>query len=115
QRTVRPASLVNGTNVLAEELRQSGGTSTDISFDLQLIGSDGSASVTRGPYLQIGTSNSTIVRWRTNVATDSRVSFGTTQGSLTSVADNATQTTEHEVLVSGLTPATTYFYSVGTT
>jgi len=72
-------------------------------------------SVTRGPYLQIGTPNSTVVRWRTNVATDSRVSFGTTQGSLTSVADNATQTTEHEVLVSGLSPATKYFYSIGST
>jgi acid phosphatase type 7 len=43
------------------------------------------------------------------------VSFGTTQGSLTSAADNATQTTEHEVLVTGLSPATTYFYSVGST
>ena len=114
QMTLSP-SLVTGTNVLAVELHQSGGTSTDISFDLQLIGSDGSASVTRGPYLQIGTPNSTIVRWRTNVATDSRVSFGTTQASLTSVADNATQTTEHEVLVTGLSPATKYFYSIGTT
>jgi hypothetical protein len=72
-------------------------------------------TITRGPYLQIGTPNSTVVRWRTNVATDSRVSFGTTQGSLTSVADNATQTTEHEVLVSGLSPATKYFYSIGST
>ena len=115
QMTLSPSLLVTGTNVLAVELHQSGGTSTDISFDLQLIGSDGSASVTRGPYLQIGTPNSTIVRWRTNVATDSRVSFGTTQGSLTSVADNPTQTTEHEVLVSGLSPATKYFYSIGTT
>ena len=72
-------------------------------------------TITRGPYLQIGTPNSTVVRWRTNVATDSRVSFGTTQGSLTSVADNATQTTEHEVLVTGLSPATKYFYSIGST
>src|SRR5215213_9128995 len=115
QMTLSPSLLVTGTNVIALELHQSGGTSSDISFDLQLIGSDGSASVTRGPYLQIGTPNSTVVRWRTNVATDSRVSFGTTQGSLTSVADNATQTTEHEVLVSGLLPATKYFYSVGST
>src|SRR6185436_10920758 len=115
QTTLSPSLLINGTNVLAVELHQSGGTSSDISFDLQLIGSDSSASVTRGPYLQIGTPNSTIVRWRTNVATDSRVSFGTTQGSLTSVVDNATQTTEHEVLVSGLSPATKYFYSVGST
>jgi acid phosphatase type 7 len=115
QTTLNPSLLVNGANVLAVELHQSGGTSTDISFDLQLIGSDGSASVTRGPYLQIGTPNSTIVRWRTNVATDSRVSFSTTQGSLTSVADDLTQTTEHEVLVPGLSPATTYFYSIGST
>ncbi len=97
QTTISSSLLVNGTNVLAVELHQSGGTSSDISFDLHLFGSDGAASVTRGPYLQIGTPNSTIVRWRTNVATDSRVSFGTTQGSLTSVVDNAAQTTEHEV------------------
>src|SRR5829696_4023475 len=115
QMTLSPSLLVNGTNVLAVELHQSGGTSSDISFDLQLIGSDSSASVTRGPYLQIGTPNSTVVRWRTNVATDSRVSFSTTQGSLTSVADNSTQTTEHEVLVSSLSPATKYFYSIGST
>ena len=115
QTTINPSLLVNGTNVLAVELHQSGGTSSDISFDLQLIGSDNSASVTRGPYLQIGTPNSTVVRWRTNTATNSRVSIGTTQGSLTSNFDNATSTTEHEVVVSGLLPATKYFYSVGST
>src|SRR5215211_6216139 len=92
QTTISPSLLVTGTNVLAVELHQSGGTSTDISFDLQLIGSDGSASVTRGPYLQIGTPNSIVVRWRTNIATDSRVSYGTTQGSLTTNVDNFTQT-----------------------
>jgi acid phosphatase type 7 len=115
QTTISPSLLVTGTNVLAVELHQSGGASTDISFDLQLIGSDGSASVTRGPYLQLGTPNSTVVRWRTNIATDSRVSYGTTQGSLTSNATNSTQTTEHEVFLSGLSAGTKYFYSVGTT
>jgi acid phosphatase type 7 len=115
QTTISPSLLVNGTNVLAVELHQSGGTSSDISFDLQLIGSDSSASVTRGPYLQIGTPNSTVVRWRTNTATNSRVSIGTTQGTLTSNFDNATSTTEHEIVVSGLSPATKYFYSVGST
>ena len=115
QTTINPSLLVNGTNVIAVELHQSGGTSTDISFDLQLIGSDNSASVSRGPYLQIGTPTSSVVRWRTNVATNSRVSIGTTQGNLTSNFDNATLTTEHEVVVSGLSPATKYFYSVGST
>ena len=90
QTALSPALLVNGTNVLAVELHQSGGTSTDISFDLQLIGSDGSASLTRGPYLQRGTPSAVIVRWRTNVATDSRVRYGTTQGSLTSTPTTQT-------------------------
>ena len=73
------------------------------------------ASVTRGPYLQMGTPNSTVVRWRTNVATDSRVSIGTTQGNLNINTDNGSITTEHEVVVSNLSPATKYFYSVGST
>ena len=115
QTTLSPALLVNGTNVLAVELHQSGGTSTDISFDLQLIGSDGSTSVTRGPYLQRGTSSGVVVRWRTNLPTDSRVRYGTTQGSLSLNADNPTVTTEHEVTISGLSPSTQYFYSVGST
>jgi acid phosphatase type 7 len=115
QTTISPALLATGTNVIAVELHQSGGTSSDISFDLQVIGTDGSASVTRGPYLQIGTPNSTVVRWRTNVATNSRVSVGTTQGNLTTITDNAAITTEHEVIVSNLSPATKYFYSVGST
>ena len=73
------------------------------------------ASVIRGPYLQTGTPNSVIIRWRTDVATDSRVSYGTTLGNLTSVADNPAVTTENEVTLSGLTANTTYYYAVGTT
>ncbi|MBA3515423.1 MAG: fibronectin type III domain-containing protein [Pyrinomonadaceae bacterium] len=115
QTTISPGLLVNGTNVLAVELHQSSGASSDISFDLQLTATDGTASVTRGPYLQTGTPTGVIVRWRTNVATDSRVRYGTALGSLTSNSDNATLTTEHEVTISGLLPATQYFYSVGST
>jgi acid phosphatase type 7 len=84
-------------------------------FILLLISPLARAAVTRGPYLQIGTPNSTIVRWRTDTASNSRVSIGTTQGNLTSNFDNATLTTEHEIVVSGLSPATKYFYSVGST
>ncbi len=117
QTSLNPALLTNGANVIAVELHQSGGTSTDISFDLQLSGSDAAQTptVTRGPYLQLGTPSSVVVRWRTDLATDSRVSYGTTQGSLTTNADNPALTTEHEVTLTGLAPATNYFYSVGTT
>lgn len=71
--------------------------------------------ITRGPYLQLGTPTSVIVRWRTDLATDSRVSFGTTAGQLTTNADHATVTTEHEVTLGGLAPDTQYFYAIGST
>ncbi|HEX8566853.1 MAG TPA: metallophosphoesterase [Pyrinomonadaceae bacterium] len=72
-------------------------------------------SVMRGAYLQMGTANAMTVRWRTNIATDSRVQFGTTQGALSQTVDNADLTTEHEVRLMNLTANTKYFYSIGST
>src|ERR1043166_7491113 len=73
------------------------------------------ATVTRGPYLQMGTPNSIVVRWRTDAANNGRARYGGAPGSLTSFADNTTVTTEHEVTLPGLTADTLYYYSVGTT
>ena len=73
------------------------------------------ATITRGPYLQIGTPNSIVVKWRTDVATDSRVRYGIDPAALSSFKDVSTSTTEHEVQLSGLTAATKYYYSIGTT
>ncbi len=72
-------------------------------------------TITRGPYLQFGTPSSVVVRWRTDIATNSRVRFGVNAASLTGTTDVATVTTEHEVKLSGLGAATQYFYSVGST
>ncbi len=72
------------------------------------------ATLSRGPYLQIGTPTSIVVRWRTLELTDTRVQWGTSAGSLTQSASNATPTTEHEMLLSGFAPATRYWYTVGT-
>ncbi|MEO8349099.1 MAG: fibronectin type III domain-containing protein, partial [Acidobacteriota bacterium] len=72
------------------------------------------AVVSRGPYLQSGTPTSSIVRWRTDVATGSRVRYGTAPESLTGIADGAAGVTEHTVTVTGLSPNTVYYYSVGT-
>lgn len=71
------------------------------------------ATVVRGPYLQSASSDSITVRWRTDTATDSRVQFGTSAGSLTSPVSNGTSTTEHIVKLTGLSPNTKYFYNVG--
>ena len=111
---VSASTLVAGTNVLAVELHQSGGTSTDISFDLQLLGSTG-VQMTRGPYLQMGTPTSVNVRWRTNSGTNSQVRYGLDPANLQWSTSDATLTTEHEVRLTALTPGTTYYYAVGST
>ncbi|HSF15824.1 MAG TPA: fibronectin type III domain-containing protein [Vicinamibacteria bacterium] len=71
-------------------------------------------NVVRGPYLQTGTPNGVTVRWRTDIATDSVVRFGSAPGSLTQAASSQFATTEHDVEIAGLLPDTRYFYSVGT-
>jgi hypothetical protein len=73
----------------------------------------GAAVVTRGPYLQTPTASSMIVRWRTDVATTSRVAYGAAPGSLTTNVDDGASTTEHIVSIPGLSPDTQYYYSVG--
>ncbi|MBN4051309.1 metallophosphoesterase family protein, partial [bacterium AH-315-M05] len=74
-------------------------------------------SVIRGPYLQVGTPNSMIVRWRTDSLTsvNSRVWYGTQPDTATmTFVDSALLTTEHEVKITGLSPNTKYFYAIGT-
>ncbi len=112
--TLAAGTFISGTNVIAVEMHQSSGTSTDLSFDLELKGNAPSAAaLKRGPYLQVGTSNSIVVRWRTDIANDTKVSYGLSAASLTSVASNASSVTEHEIQLTGLAPNTKYFYSIG--
>ncbi len=71
-------------------------------------------TVTRGPYLQSAAPTSVVVKWRTDVATDSAVGYATVSGTPNSVAD-VTATTEHEVTLIGLSADTLYNYTIGTT
>ena len=113
--TLSPSLLVSGSNIIAVEIHQQSGTSSDVSFDLRLTDGLTGPVITRSPYLQSGTANSIVVCWRTDIASNSRVSVGTTAGSLTVNTDDATLTTEHAVQITGLSPDTQYFYGVGTT
>jgi acid phosphatase type 7 len=70
-------------------------------------------SLTRGPYLQQGGPTRITVRWRTSLATNSRVRYGPSTGALTSIKDDAASVTDHVVTLTGLSADTTYFYSVG--
>ncbi|CAN5240439.1 hypothetical protein BH09BAC4_BH09BAC4_25560 [soil metagenome] len=70
-------------------------------------------SVTRSPYLQTVTPSGITIRWRTDLPTDSRVRFGTSLAQLTQQTTDPAATTEHLVTLTGLQPATQYFYAVG--
>ncbi len=113
---INPALLISGVNVIAVEIHQQSKTSSDISFNLQLK-SNGSVInpiVTRGAYLQKLTPNSITIRWRTQIPCNSTVRFGTNLLYGNAVSD-ASLVTDHEITLTGLTPNTKYFYSIGTT
>ncbi|MEO7311039.1 MAG: metallophosphoesterase family protein [Chitinophagaceae bacterium] len=80
-----------------------------------LLYSGTAQTVTRGPYLQMVNQTSATIRWRTDVATTSKVNYGTTAGSLSLSMSDATSTLEHELRVNGLGTNTKYFYSIGST
>jgi len=71
-------------------------------------------SVVRGPYLQTPTPNSVIVKWRTDIATDSVVGYAIVDGTPQSVTNGAA-VTDHEVVLNGLSADTLYNYNIGTT
>jgi hypothetical protein len=70
-------------------------------------------TIVRGPYLQLGTTNSMVVRWRTDIPTGHSVSYGTSPGRMNRTARANGSFTEHAVQFTNLTPGTKYFYSFG--
>lgn len=107
-------ALLAGTNVLAVEVHQSDPDSSDLSFDLELEDVTG-VPILRGPYLQMAGADQMTLRWRTPEPTDSLVQIGAAPGALTTSFHDAALTTDHAVTVTGLSPDTVYFYSVGET
>jgi len=67
----------------------------------------------RGPYLQVATSTSMVVRWRTDVLTRGVVRYGTVPGQPDKSIADSVLTSEHKIKISGLEPRTKYYYSIG--
>ena len=73
----------------------------------------------RGPYLQVGTPTSIIVKWHTAVSTEfGRVSYGTAPDALTQFVDDVNPVfnnleTGYSATITGLVPGTKYYYAVG--
>ena len=105
--------LVAGQNSFAVEVHQQAVTSSDLAMDLELAATEaGVPSLTRGPYLQVGTPTSVVVRWRTDVPAPSLVRYGLDIGALADSVFDLTLTTEHELTLAGLAPTTRYYYEV---
>ncbi|MCY7357989.1 MAG: metallophosphoesterase [Rudanella sp.] len=69
--------------------------------------------LTRGPYLQVVTQTGITIRWRTDTPQASRVWIGTAATALNQSVTDPAAVTEHIVSVTGLSPATRYFYAIG--
>jgi acid phosphatase type 7 len=72
-------------------------------------------NVVRGPYLQVGTSTSIIIKWNTSVPTDSQVKFGLAVGAYSNKVENLALTSAHELVLNNLLPNTKYYYTIGST
>ncbi len=73
------------------------------------------ATIVRGPYLQRTSTSAAVLRWRTDVATDTWAGWGEVMGAYDQTASTSALVTEHVVELSGLTAKTVYYYAVGTT
>lgn len=78
------------------------------------IAARGQGTLLRGPYLQVVTPTSIVIRWRTDKPSDSVVKIGASAQSLGQAFSGNAATTEHEVKITGLQPETRYYYSIGT-
>jgi hypothetical protein len=69
--------------------------------------------ITRGPYLQMGRIDGITIRWRTDIASSTKVTCGTTFGTYPIVAMDNALTKEHIIRVNSLTADTKYYYTIG--
>ena len=69
--------------------------------------------IVRGPYLQLATPRSIVVRWRTELPTDSVVFYGELPGRAVTKVRDARRVTDHTVRLDGLSPSTRYGYAAG--
>ena len=80
---------------------------------LTFFTADGQGTLLRGPYLQVATPTSIVIRWRTDKPSDSVVKIGGSPQSLGQTFTENTTATEHEVKITGLQAETRYYYSIG--
>ncbi|QJW88465.1 T9SS type A sorting domain-containing protein [Spirosoma taeanense] len=69
--------------------------------------------IVRGPYLQVITPTSVIIRWRTDQLTVGRLWYGASTKQLTNTLSEKQPALDHSLTLTGLQAATRYAYAVG--
>ncbi|MCG8671932.1 MAG: metallophosphoesterase family protein [Pseudomonadales bacterium] len=72
----------------------------------------GCEKLPRGPYLQNPTTDSIVVKWRTDGEVIGQVAYGLSENNLSEVTSGGDATENHEILIDGLQADTTYYYQV---
>lgn len=71
-------------------------------------------TLVRGPYLTNASSSSVFIHWKTDVPSNSVVTYGTSLNNLNNSISNSVLVIHHEIKLTNLLPNTIYYYSVGT-
>ena len=74
---------------------------------------DGQIQLVRRPYLQLGTPNSMIVRWRTDVPAGTTLRYGTDPNQLIQTLSDSRFVSEHEVAIQNLSRRDPLFLQCG--
>ncbi len=102
----------DGSNLISAEVHQTGSTSSDILFDLQLEGQ--TATLFRYPYLQLASHDQITVCWYTTAPTKATVRYSTNPDlEIYEEVSSAKNDTLHSVTLKKLNPDTKYYYNVG--
>jgi calcineurin-like phosphoesterase family protein/type IX secretion system substrate protein len=110
-----PVNLINGSNVLAVEVHQRTATSSDVSFDLRLIGSTELPDLTRkAPYLIYnGNSTEMKVLWQLRSTEMCTIEWGLdTLYSVGNVQTSEGNDHQHSYTIPNLAVDTKYYYQV---
>ena len=114
--TLAASLFVAGDNTIAVEVHQQNGGSSDVTFNMEVLGMATVPEVlTRGPYLLRATQSTMEVKWLTDQAASSKVRYGTTAGIYTDSVIDLTSSTQHVINLTGLQPNTKYYYTLGST
>lgn len=112
--TLAASLLVVGNNTIAVEVHQQNGSSSDVTFNMEILGVPPVPEIlTRGPYLLKATQTTMEVKWLTDQAASSKVRYGTVAGVYTDSVVDLTSSATHVVNLINLQPNTKYYYTIG--